>query len=757
MSVAEPHQLNPDQTEAGSAKALILKVALKAPLHELFDYLPPPDCEDTPQPGQRVRVPFGRSQRVGVITAISTQSDIEPGRLKPATEILDSQPVLEPELVDLLNWSAAYYQHPPGDVFAAALPGPLRKGKPADGSHEVRWLITPQGREAIETGALKRAPVQLAVLDAIGSDAGGLNSTQLDDVHPRWQPAVRELITKNLISREQIKTEPLKASPDAGNSKAPDLNDAQQNAVDSINATGFAAWLLEGITGSGKTEVYLNLIGQQLEARRQCLVLVPEIGLTPQLVARFRERLPVPVGVLHSGLNDTERTHTWLGVKNGDIPVLIGTRSAIFTPMQTPGMIIIDEEHDASFKQQEGFRYSARDLALLRAQKLDIPVVLGSATPSFESLANVTAGRYQHLSLPERAGGAEPPSVNLIDLRSTPADDGLSPALVQVIKRHLEADSQVLIYLNRRGYAPVLFCSGCGASVECGRCDARMVVHQHSNKLVCHHCGHECRQPTECSECGSDLIPVGLGTERIEQRLTGLFPQHALVRLDRDTTRRKGALEERLDAIREGRARILLGTQMLTKGHDFPDVTLVAVIDADQGLFGTDFRSAERMAQNFIQVAGRAGRAERRGEVWIQTGYPEHPLLQTLIQSGYEGFANQALEERQAAGWPPFSHIALLRAESANRNELFSVLDLARSYADQINNRAGANNEVSVLGPATAPMERRAGRWRGQLLIQASGRRELQALLSSLRLSLAADKRAAKARWSIDVDPVELF
>jgi primosomal protein N' (replication factor Y) (superfamily II helicase) len=728
---------------------IILRVALKAPLHELYDYLPPAS-DIAPAVGQRVRVPFGRGERIGVIAQLSSTTSIARDKLKSASEILDSSPLLDAPLVELLNWAAAYYQHPPGEVFAAALPTALRKGEQPRGATEPRWHITPTGAKQLQSTPLN-APVQQLLLGSLNTHTHGLNAAELSDIHDGWQRAVRELCKKSLVEKRTVVIA-RPPQPTKRTSSAPQLNDDQQHAVDLIAPPNADTWLLEGVTGSGKTEVYLRLIEAQLQAGRQALVVVPEIGLTPQLLARFTERLDTNIVVMHSNLNDSERLHAWVAAANGTAGVILGTRSAIFTPLHSPGIIVIDEEHDPSLKQQEGFRYSARDIAIVRGKKLGVPTLLGSATPSFETLVNAANGRYRHLRLPSRAGGASQPSVHLIDARKYRVTDGLSQPMVETIRRHLDASGQVLLYLNRRGFAPTLFCAGCGSCIECKRCDARLVVHQQRNLAVCHHCGFEARVPESCPACGGELQPLGQGTERVELALQQHFPAETIVRLDRDATRRKGSMEESLDAIRSGKARLMLGTQMLTKGHDFPNVTLVCILDADQGLFGTDFRSGERLAQNFIQVAGRAGRADRSGEVWIQSLYPEHPQLKTLISTGYPGFAKEGIAERKVTAWPPFSHLALLRAECNNKATLYEFLDHAKRLAEHVN-----PGQIRILGPASAPMERRSGRWRAQILLQSEHRPTLQAALTAWRQALAGSPASRKARWSIDVDPIELF
>ena len=742
----------------------ILRIGLATPLLRLFDYRYPDrvagEALRAPARGKRIVVPFGKKTRIGVIAAITDTSAIPAAKLRKAIRVIDAEPLLDESMMTLLEWAADYYHHAPGEVIAAALPGLLRKGAAIDAT-EVIWHATEHGRNVAIEALARRAPVQARIVELVRKKPGGADEAMLSAAGKTWRTAAARLIDKDLLEvtkrRLQIRhtNDPMN---DPGIDAPPTPTDAQRKAIDAITtAGGYVAFLLEGVTGSGKTEVYLRCIGHELERGRQCLLLVPEIGLTPQLVDRFRRRLATDIAVLHSGLNDTERLAAWRMARSGIAGVIIGTRSAIFTPLPNPGLIIIDEEHDSSLKQQDGFRYSARDLAVWRARQLDIPIVLGSATPSFESLVNVNAGRYSKLRLPNRPGEARQPDIRLIDLRRQPCKDGLTEPLRAAIARHLADDGQVLLYLNRRGFAPSMMCTSCGQLVECRRCDARLVFHQHRARLVCHHCGAEHAVPHECAACHApDLLPVGQGTERLEQALNELFEQHRIIRIDRDTTRRKGEIERRLELVRSGEARLLLGTQMLTKGHDFPNVTMVGIIDADQGLFGTDFRSGERLAQSFIQVAGRAGRGDRPGEVYIQTLFPEHPLLMTLVAEGYDRFADQAMEERKSAGWPPYSCLALMRAEATHRHTTFAFLDEARDLAAQLIN-TGRFIGVRWLGPASAPMERRSGRYRGQLLIRADTRGQLQRFLGVWRPALDDLKSARKTRWSVDVDPTELF
>ncbi len=728
----------------------ILNVAIDAPVMQSFDYLPPEG--GAPDVGQRVLVPFRRGRRIGVVLGLATSARVASARLRRALAVIDPEPLLDRELLALLAWASAYYQHPPGEVCATALPRLLRSGRDA-ATGAARWYVTTSGREAHAAGLPRRAPVQFRVLAVVAAAEAGLDPTGLAAAAEGWQDAIRNLERRGWVERRRETVAAGAAHARAEADALPELTAAQAAAVGGITSgAGFRAFLLQGVTGSGKTEVYMRCVERTLARGQQSLILVPEIGLTPQLVERFRRRFPAAtIALLHSGLSDLQRLQAWLEARSGRAGIVIGTRSAVFAPLPQAGLIVIDEEHDASLKQQDGFRYSARDLAVWRARQLGVPVVLGSATPSLESLANVQAGRYLRLRLPDRTGTAGPPAVRLIDLRRHPAMDGLAPPLIEALRRHLDADAQVLLYLNRRGYAPTLMCPDCGACLECERCDARLVLHWREERLSCHHCGASRSLPQHCPGCGGELFAVGQGTERLEAAIAALFPDHPLVRIDRDTTRARGEIGRRLAEVASGRARILLGTQMLTKGHDFPGVTLVGIVDADQGLFGSDFRASERLAQTFVQVAGRAGRGDRVGEVYIQTLFPDHPLLAVLLREGYDGFAEAALAERRAAGWPPFSHLALLRAEAVGRGPAIEFLAAARAQAE----RLGADG-VRLLGPAPAPMERRAGRYRAQLLAESASRAKLHRFLAGWREALAALPAAGRTRWSLDVDPLEL-
>jgi primosomal protein N' (replication factor Y) len=724
----------------------VLKVAIDTPLRRLFDYWAPPNGgRHAVQLGVRVQVPFGRRRAIGIVAALAAEPAIAKSKVRAAAAILDAEPLFDAETFELLLWAARYYHHPVGEVLAAALPVALRRGAPLAHVAES-WRITAEGLAEGLAATAKRAKRQHEMLQRLSTD-GPVPVEELSS----WREFARELAKRGWI---ELIEQPA-AAPQARALEVaigPELNADQQAACDAITDSlgQFAVHVAFGVTGSGKTEVYLRAIEAVVRRGQQALVLVPEIGLTPQLVARFRERFAVEFAVLHSALNDTERVEAWRKARSGEARIVIGTRSAALAPLESAGLIVVDEEHDASYRQHEGFRYSARDLAVARAQRLKIPVVLGSATPSLETLANVDQGRYRMLRLPVRTGSARPPVERVVDLRAHAIEQGLATPTLAAIREHLGRNGQVLVFLNRRGYAPALFCTNCGWMAPCPHCDARMTVHLASGRLRCHHCGAEEAIPALCGSCTGPVKPVGQGTQRVEETLARLFPAAPIVRLDRDAVRRKGEMQSAFDRVTSGEARILVGTQMLTKGHHFPDVTLVVVLDADQGLFSSDYRAAERLAQTITQVAGRAGRAERAGEVLIQTEFPNQPLLAELIAHGYEGFARSALEERRQAGWPPFKRLALLRADAVQLAAANEFLDGARRAAGPL------PKEIELLGPAPAAMPRKANRYRSQLLVESSSRAALQNFLDAWVPRIDELKRG-KIRWSIEVDPAEVF
>jgi primosomal protein N' (replication factor Y) (superfamily II helicase) len=661
-----------------------LKVAVPGPFPDPLDYFPG-DAGDL-RPGMRVQVPLGRRQVIGVVVAAPEWVEASDGlHCRPVTRSLDPAPLLPDDILALCRWASAYYHHPVGEVFAAALPGALRKA-PAARPRAPRSRPIRPGEPGNTTAAAPHAPTpeQAAVLAAL-------------------------------------------AEPGA-----------------------FQVSLLEGVTGSGKTEIYLQRVQAALEAGRQALVLTPEIGLTPQLELRFRERFGDAVALFHSGLTEKARADAWHAARAGRCRVLVGTRSAVFTPLPQLGLVVVDEEHDPSYKQQEGFRYSARDVAIVRGQRAGVPVILGSATPSLESLHNVARGRYRHLRLAARPGERRLPKIQLLDLRGVKLRDGLAPELVDALAHHLDQGGQALLFVNRRGYAPALLCHDCGWLAPCPHCDARMTLHRTRGRLVCHHCGSESHVPLRCAGCGgSELIPVGQGTERIEEGLRRLFPDVRVERIDSDRTRRAGELGRLLHDIRTRQVRVLVGTQMLAKGHDFDGLTLVGVVDTDPSLYSTDFRAIERMGQLLTQVAGRAGRGGVPGEVIVQTHQPDHPHLQCWLQEGYAGLSRRLLDERREMGFPPCAHLALLRADALDAG---TALRFLKDVATRL--PAG---EIDALGPVPAPMERKANRFRAQLLLRSADRGALQSSLKPLIAQIGQIPGSRRVRWSIDVDPIDLY
>ena len=729
---------------------LFVEVALPIPMRQTFSYR----VKETDIPmalkGVRVKVPFGRQQLIGLITSTSDECNLAPQQIKSVIEFLDSEPLLPESLYKLTQWAARYYFCSVGQMLSQAIPVALRKGAQVSAESTRFWQLTDAGKNAdIET--LKRAPAQRKVMQQLVE--GELTQEELNALELS-KTAIKALQDRGWIHHQDRDNQlDLSWRDNLSLDEEPHkLNPEQAIAVATLNQqTGYHCTLLEGITGSGKTEVYLALLETVLKQGKQALILVPEIGLTPQTISRFKHRFNVQVAVIHSGLTDNQRLSAWRQARAGEAAIIIGTRSALFTPMRYPGLIILDEEHDSSFKQQEGVGYHARDLAVMRGHLEQIPVLLGSATPSLETLQNALSGRYHHLSLGERAGVAEKVRQGIVDIRNQPLKNGLSHALLNEMRIHLDAGNQVLLFLNRRGFAPALLCHECGHLHECDRCDAFFTVHQSLGEIRCHHCGNQYVIPRQCHQCGSTmLMGQGVGTEQLAEALAKEFPKYPVVRIDRDTTSRKGALEGHLNAIHKGEYKILVGTQMLAKGHHFPDVTLVGLLDVDGALFSADFRAPERFGQLYTQVSGRAGRASKPGTVLLQTHQCDNPILRELMHKGYGEFARGQLEERKQALLPPAWHMLLLRAEAHNAEDADEFLNQVAAILPQ-------NELCEVIGPMPAPMDKKAGKFRRQLMFQTKERRQLQQSFEIALPQIEALPLAKKCRWSLDRDPQDLL
>lgn len=726
----------------------IVRVALAVPLPRFFDYLYPPDL--TPIVGGRVLVPFGSQKRVGIVVDLPASSDVAKEKLKPIIDVLDAESLFNSRTWDWLAWSANYYRAALGDVLFQALPVKLRNGESVVKNDRTFWRITELGKQALESGELKRAKKQIEALSLLLTQDLEKGNNEISSAI--WSALKGKDYVEEIIVPTEQKSwqQALGDNPLVNLDNRLTLNKQQALAFSQLLfQEGFNVWLLEGVTGSGKTEIYLQYIEEVLKKGKQVLVLVPEIGLTPQTVRRFQARFNVEIDVLHSNLNDTQRLNVWERARTGQSAIVIGTRSALFTQFSDLGLIILDEEHDGSFKQQDGWRYHARDLGIVLAQKLNIPILLGSATPSLESVNNVQNGKYHHLVLSKRAGNATALRQFVIDLKHQRIQNGLSEPLLQRMQEHLEKGNQVLLFLNRRGFAPVLLCHECGWIDECHHCEKPYTYHQHQRVLRCHHCGAQKTVPMQCGHCGSThLVTTGLGTEQLEETLKARFPQYNIARIDRDSTARKGKLEGYLEDIQQGKSQILIGTQMLAKGHHFPNVTLVALVNVDNALFSLDFRAEERLAQLYVQVAGRSGRAEKQGEVVLQTHYPDHPLLTTLLEKGYQAFAEETLKLRHNMGLPPFSFQALFKAQCRHSEEAENALSQLASffYEQKIEG-------LQVLGPIPAPFSKKAGQYRWQLLLQHASRKQLQAALSRYSPELI---KSSQVRLILDVDPLDL-
>ena len=745
----------------GSAivKASIVHVVLDLPLAKHFDFL----CADATSDdlGRLVIVPFGAKKMSGVIVGLSDETEVPHEKLKPVILIQRALPKFSARDFALFRFCENYYHHPLGPIALNALPPAMRVARPVQLRRQRIIDITALGREALTTLPM-RAVAQRTMLSAIVDSPQ--TETQLKLRHERAASVLSALLKKGCVVVSNFaQGETTKPGKVATNVTGPELSDEQHAAVERIKAArgAFTPFLLFGVTGSGKTEVYLRVIADALANGSQALVLVPEINLTPQFLRQVKLRFPdAHIVEQNSAMADVPRMTGYLDAQSGQADIVVGTRLAVFTPMPKLGMIVIDEEHDASFKQQEGFRYSARDVAIFRGRQENCVVVMGSATPSLESVHNVARGRFTQITLTQRAtANALMPAIEFIDLNHERAEDGLSSQLVKAIEETVQRGEQALIFINRRGFSPALVCAQCGAMPECKRCSARLVFHQKDRRLKCHHCGYQSRVPVACKSCGShELVAAGQGTERIEAALRGKLPTARIARVDRDSTRRRGAAEKIFDAAAAGEIDVLVGTQMLSKGHDFPKITLVGVVNADGAMFSADFRAAERMVAQLCQVAGRAGRADLPGRVLIQTRFAAHPLYQAVAVQDHARFAAMAMAERKSANLPPYSYLALLRAEAKSADTLNAFMHAIVEAANEARatkvEEPGMGN-LHVWDPIPAPLARKAGFERQQLMVQAGTRSELQRFLT-IWLPLVWQRESRAVKWAIDVDPLEV-
>lgn len=726
-----------------------IRVAVPVYLYDCFDYSLTAEQYNQAEVGARVAVSFGRQNVVGVIVEkLTDEKPLDLGfKLKAITELLDDNAILDAKVLSLLTWSAQYYQFPIGEVMHAALPSFLRQGKPYNLLARMWKLIDDHAEDKLKRSEKQQDAYKILKLHPTGTSENILNLAGIETA--TLKALEKKKITQCILEAQDFKPQVMTL---AQMPLTP--NDEQKRAIQNILKVrhSYHAFLLDGLTGSGKTEVYLQVMQEVLKQGKQVLVLVPEIGLTPQTVSRFQSRFHCHIALLHSGLNDSKRLQAWQSAQTGKASIVIGTRSAIYTPLPHLGLIVLDEEHDLSFKQQEGFRYHARDVALYRAHLENCPIILGSATPSIDSYALVEQGKMTRLELDQRAGVAVMPKMHVIDLKVAQKQNGISQQLIHEVQKRLDKKEQVLIFLNRRGYAPVLICESCGWQAKCPHCDANFTVHrQPYQHLHCHHCGTIHRMPEHCPQCQhSELKPIGLGTAKVEENLQALFPNFDVIRVDRDSTSRVGSWQKIYNKIQKSEPIILLGTQMLAKGHHFPYVTLVAILDIDSGLLSVDFRATERTAQLIIQVAGRAGRGEKKGEVYLQTLRPDHPLLNTLLESGYRSFAKQTLKERKAAWMPPYRYAALLRCESKDQELNQSFL---QEHAQAL--RQASENSIDIWGPIPAPMERKAGRYQAHMVLLSKDRARMHFYIRQWWQNVWHNKPHGM-KLSLDIDPQEL-
>lgn len=718
-------------------KPIVLQVALKVPFAPVLDYLVP-EGMSTPKVGSRVLVTLAtRQPQVGVVMRIKNHSEHK--KLKSIDSVLDDQPLLDPPLLDLLSKTASYYQAPLGEVVHMALPRWFRQSsnKPIPSQKWWRCCVSIEGAQKHMARSEKQQQ-----LFAFLTKNQPLQSKDMTHVCSQPSQVLKALAEKGLVESSEL------CFLQGNTPNEPDfqLTQDQAAALEGLSSCqSFSSHLLDGITGSGKTEVYIRLIQQHIKEGHQVLVLVPEIGLTPQLFSEISNRINGRLAVLHSGLSDGARARVWQQSKAGHVDVVVATRSGIFAPFKHLSLIVVDEEHDLSYKQHEGIRYSARDLALLRGQLSDIPVLLGSATPSMETLYHAVSGKHQWHRLRSRTNQKPLPKTTLMNTTQHTIKHGLCRETTEKIKKHLALGQQVLVFLNRRGWSPKWVCYDCGWVAECDDCDVFLTYHKHKDLLSCHHCDRHYSTPEFCPDCGSQNTDVmGVGTERVAAGLADDVGPHPVLRFDRDTVKSPKDWQKQLAVVRRGEPCVIVGTQMLAKGHDFPELSLVVVVNVDNSFFSTDFRATEHLAQLLVQVSGRAGRAHTQGEVIIQTQNPTHEFFTLLLQSGYQAFAQQQLKEREDLQFPPYSHMAIIHAQHRTENQLSKALQPAIELAS-------SHPDVVVLGPIPAPIQRKQGQYRNQIIINANHRKALHHYIHAVRQQLPAS-----LSWIVDIDPLLL-
>jgi primosomal protein N' (replication factor Y) len=723
--------------------------AIALPLYRLFEYRLVDDSEPAVV-GGRYRLPFGRGTRCGILLGVSDRSDFDAAKIKPVEERLDTEAVLGEHMLALARWMAEYYLQPPGDVIFQCLPGYLRGTRRHESPRVKRWRLN-QVSAADLASLQRKSPRQFEICEALQRQPEGLTATQFKQINANWHAAVKALESKQLLAWEWD-DKPFSVQIDA---TRPQLSPEQAAIMQAIEPAlqEFAVHLLDGVTGSGKTEIYLRLIERCLANGQQAIYLVPEIGLTSQLIDRIQQRFGDCFAISHSALTDYQRYRAWDRFRRGEVGIMLGTRSSLFSQCERLGLIVIDEEHDHSYRQEDGVRYHARDVAIKRAQMLDIPIVLGSATPALESIANCERSTYRRYRMDQRPTRFPPPPIELIDVRDSRFDFGCAAATFKRIDSHLQNGGQVLVYLNRRGFAPIVMCHECGWQSQCRNCDARLTLHQSLQTLLCHHCGYSESIPEVCPDCGhTEVRHYGIGTEQLQLGLEQRYPQVPVLRVDRDVIASRDALKSRLQQLQSGEPCILIGTQMIAKGHDYPAITLSVVLDADQALFSASYRASERLAQTLLQVCGRSGRGDRPGEAIVQTRFPEHPMMQSLVHRSYRDIADELLQERRLLGFPPYARVVIFRADAQELKQALAKLEEIRALLQQ----ARRFQQLSSIGPIAALMTRRIGRYRAQLSLLATDYQVLRSVLSEAMPAIQEIPSTPRVSWSVDVDAFDL-